>query len=292
MSELRDSVNALGIADAEAAISVHALVGSDSDLLAQVGDLPGTVKEVAGWVQSTFLNSGNPLFGRCEHAVERLLGERPDEQTEKVLGLITVRPRFLEDLVSLSGLAAADLQTMLEALEQAGVVRADANPLEPDNPFWTMKDRLARFYYAMMAEHLARWRRGYISDKLWRMIHSRFDRYVCRAEYARLTREWALGSPDTDLTTRIVVPDPRFRQLRTLEVAAFGADGTIVGLGTIRWGFLMREKQLARLRHVRRLLGDPPARLYCIAPRVDGAIAADTAPDLYRVGPAHLLRGD
>jgi hypothetical protein len=292
MNELRKSVNALGLDDAEAAISVHALLGSDAALLAHAGELPPTRTAVPAWVKSTFLDAENPLFGLSEHAVAAKLGEEPDEAVHKVLSLLTVRPRDLDELVTMSGLAEADLEPLLDRLAEAGLVRAEPDPLRPDRPFWAVEDRLARFYYAILREHLPRWRRGLITDKLWRMTHARFDRYVCRAEYLRLAREWALGDPAADRVTRIVVPDPRHRQLRTLEVAVWDASGGLIALGTARWAFRMRHRQLQRLRHVRRLLGDPPARLYCIAPRMDEAIAADEDPDVFRIGPAHLLRGD
>ncbi len=292
MSELRASVNALGIEDAETAIGVHALLGSDPGLLAHAGALPRTRPEVSTWIKSTFLNADNPLFELSEHAVATRLGERPDETIDKVLRLITARPRAVEDLADLSGVPAGDLGPILDRLAEVGVLRTDPDPFRPDRPFWAMEDRLARFHYAVLDVHLPRWRRGLITDKLWRMTHARFDRYVCRAEYARLARAWALGDPAAAQATRIVVPDPRHRQLRTLEVAVWNEAGALIALGTVRWGLRMRRQQLQRLRYVRRLLGDPPARLYCIAPRVDAAIAEDPDPDLFRIGPAHLLKGD
>ena len=135
----------------------------------------------------------------------------------------------------MTGLSEADLDVLLPRLETAGLIRADANPLEPADPYWTMEHRLARFHYAMVAPHLSRWQRGYITDKLWRMTHARWDRYVCRPEFQRLAREWALGDPAAAATTRITVPDPRFRQLRTLELAAWNEQGEPVALGTVRW---------------------------------------------------------
>lgn len=292
MNELRKSVKALGVADAEAAISVHAVLGADAALLAHAGELPSTRAGVPDWVKSTLLNAENPLFGLSEHAVAARLGEEPDETVHKVLRLLTARPRAVDDLAAMSGLPEADLEPLLERLAAAGLVGTEPDPLRPEHPFWVVEDRLARFYYAILGEHLPRWRRGLITDKLWRMTHARFDRYVCRAEFLRLAREWALGDPAAERATRIVVPDPRHKQLRTLEVAVWDAAGELVALGTVRWAFRMRHQQLQRLKYVRRLLGDPPARLYCIAPGVDAGIAADEDPDVFRIGPAHLLRGD
>jgi hypothetical protein len=88
----------------------------------------------------------------------------------------------------------------------------------------------------------------------------------------------------------MTVPDPRFRQMRTLELAVWGPQGEPIALGTVRWRFRMVERQLKRLRYVKRLLGDPAVRLYCVAPRVDAAIAADPDPDLFVISPAKLLR--
>ncbi|MEV3935807.1 hypothetical protein AB0K52_07500 [Glycomyces sp. NPDC049804] len=290
MNELRESILSVGVADPETAVSVHALLGSDPALLAQAGDLPSTRQEADTWVKTAFLRPGSPFLEAAAGAVQAALGEGPDKPTDAVLAAVTVRPRTPYDLRATTGLSEADLDVLLPRLEAAGLIRADANPLEPDAPFWTMEHRLARFHYAMLAEHLPRWRRGYITDKLWRMTHARFDRYVCRPEFHRLAREWALNDPAAARTTRLTVPDPRFRQLRSIELAAWTATGEPIALGTIRWKFQMVERQLKRLRYVRKLLGDPPTRLYCIAPRVEAAIAADPDPDLFVIGPAQLLR--
>lgn len=288
---LRESVNALGLADAEAAISVHALIGSDPDLLADAGELPRSVEAVPAWVKSTFLNGEHPFFARAEHAAATVLGEAPDERAEKALATLVPRPRTVAELAVFTG--ADGLEDLLEYLRKAGLVRVEPNGLDPDEPFWAIDDRFARFYYAMMAgDDLERWRRGRITDKLWRMTHARFDRYVARAEFTRVAREWAAAEPEAVRATRVVVPDPRFRQLRTLEIAAFGPGGDLLALGTVRWRFRMRLQQLQRLRHVRRLLGEPPVRLYCVASRFDDAIAADDAADLRRVGPDQLLKRD
>jgi hypothetical protein len=292
MSELRKSVRGLGIEDPEAAVSVHALLGSDASLLAHAGELPRTRDEVPAWVKSTFLDGDNPLFGLTEHAAAARLGEEPDEAVDKVLRPVTVRPRTADELAAVSGLPETELEPLLTRLAGAGILRADPNPLEPESPFWTMDDRLVRFHYAMQAEHLERWRRGRITDKLWRMTHARFDRYVCRPEFTRLAREWASGDPAAAQVTRIVVPDPRHRQLRTLELAVWDGSGGLIALGTVRWAFRMRHRQLQRLKYVRRLLGDPPTRLYCVAPRFEEKIVEDTEPGLFRIGPAHLLKGD
>jgi len=290
MNELRESILAVGIADFETAVSVHALLGSDPALLARAGDLPQTHGALAPWVKANFLTPDGPFMESFANAVADALGETPDASVDKVLAHATVRPRTHYDLRATTGLSEADLDALLPVLTEAGLLRADPNPLEPDHPYWTVEDRAARFHYAMLEPHLARWRRGYITDKLWTMTRARFDRYVGRPEFNRLVREWALNDPAAAATTRITVPDPRFRQMRTLELAVWDEKGDLVALGTARWRFKMVERQLKRLRYVKRLLGDPPARLYCVASRVEPAIAEDQDPDLFTIGYGHLLR--
>jgi hypothetical protein len=290
MNELRESILSVGVADPETAVAIHALLGSDPALLAQAGDLPQRREDIDDWVVAQFLRPEGPFLEAAASAVADALGEEPDEDIDGVLGHLTVRPRTPYDLRALTGLSVADLDVMLPRLAEAGLVRADPNPLEPEAPYWTMDHRLARFHHALVAAHLPRWRRGRIADKLWRMTHARFDRYVCRPEFNQLAREWALNDPAAAETTRITVPDPRFRQMRTLEIAVWGAEGEPIALGTVRWRFRMVERQLKRLRYVKRLLGDPDVRLYCVAPRVDPAIAADTDPNLFVISPAQLLR--
>jgi hypothetical protein len=290
MNELRDSMLSLGVADPETAVAIHALLGADPALVARAGELPQRRDDMDDWVKATFLRPESPFLEAAASAVADALGEAPDDAVDGVLGHLTVRPRTPYDLRSLTGLSEADLDVMLPRLAEAGLVRADPNPLEPDAPFWTVEHRLARFHYALVAQHLARWRRGYITDRLWRMTHARFDRYVCRPEFTRLAREWALNDPAAAATTRMTVPDPRFRQMRTLELAVWDEQGEPIALGTVRWRFRMVERQLKRLRYVKRLLGDPAVRLYCVAPRVDAAIAADADPGLFLISPAQLLR--
>lgn len=290
MNELRESILSVGVADPETAVAIHALLGSDPALLARAGDLPQRWDDMPAWVKATFLRPESPFLEVAAASVADALGEAPDEAVDSVLGHLTVRPRTPYDLRAMTGLSDADLDAMLPRLAEAGLIRADANPLEPVAPFWTMDHRFARFHYAMVAPHLPRWRRGYITDKLWRMTHARLDRYVCRPEFTRLAREWALNDPAAAETTRMTVPDPRFRQMRTLELAVWDEKGRPIALGTVRWRFRMVERQLKRLRYVKRLLGDPPVRLYCVASRVDPAIAADTDPNLFKIHPALLLR--
>jgi hypothetical protein len=290
MNELRDSILSVGVADPETAVAIHALLGSDPAALARAGDLPQSRDGLDDWVKAAFLTPGSPFLEAAAGAVADALGEAPDAAVDSVLGHITTRPRTPYDLRAMTGLSEADLDVLLPRLADAGLVRADPNPLEPDAPYWTMEHRLARFHYALLAPYLARWRRGYITDRLWRMTRARFDRYVCRPEFNRLAREWALNDPAAAATTRVTVPDPRFRQLRTLELAVWDAGGAPIALGTLRWRFRMVELQLKRLRYVKRLLGDPPVRLYVVAPRVDAAIAADPDPNLFVIAPAQLLR--
>ena len=288
MSELRESILSLGIPHEETAIAVHGVLGADSALLAHAGDLPKFSAEFPGWIKSTVLNSENPLFEIYANAVTDALGEPPETGIEELLRLLLVRPRTEPELARIT--RRKELDDDLERLTAAGLVRLDPNPLQPERPFLTLVSRPVRFYYGVMERYLPQWRRGYLRDRLWAWNRARFRRYTCRPEFTALAREWALGDPRTETTTRILVPDPEYRQMRTLELAAWDAEGGLVALGTIRWGLRMRERQLKRMRYIKRLLGDPPARLYCVASRVEQAIAADPDPDLFRVGPAHLLR--
>lgn len=288
MSALRQSIRSLGIPHPETAIAAHSAIGSDPAVLAHTGDLPQTPDAFPAWIKSTVLNGKGPLFERFENAVPIALGEKPEEETERLLRLLAVRPRTVPEIARIT--KREDFAGELERLAEAGLARTDPNPLEPELPFWTMGHRPARFYYAVMERYLPQWRRGYIADRLWGWTRARFRRYCCRPEFVSLAREWALGDPRTATTTRILVPDPEYRQMRTLELAAWDEQGGLVAIGTVRWGLRMRERQLKRLRYIKRLLGDPPVRLYCIAPRVDPAIAADPDPNLFRVGPELLLR--
>ncbi|THV28416.1 hypothetical protein [Glycomyces paridis] len=290
MNELRDSILSLGVADPETAVAIHAALGGDPADVSRAGALPQRLDDMDEWVKDNFLKPDSPFFEAAASAVADALGEAPDDAVDKILADVNIRPRTVHDLRLSTGLAEADLDAILPGLAEAGLLRAETNPLDLDHPFWTMNSRLARFSYAMIDEHLPRWRRGYITDTLWRMTRARYDRYVSRPEFQRLAREWALNDPAAIATTRITVPDPRFRQMRTLELAVWGEEDRLLALGTVRWKFKMVERQLKRLRHVQRLLGDPPSRLYCIAPRFEAAIAGDPDPRQFAITPAQLLR--
>ncbi|MEU5870244.1 hypothetical protein AB0A73_01630 [Glycomyces sp. NPDC047369] len=289
MNELRESIRSLGIADPETAVAVHALTGADPALLRSPAPLPQRFEQVDDWLMQGFLTPDAPHFAAVDGAPAAALGQAPDEAEDAVLSLIVVRPRTLYDLRTGTRLSEADLEALLPRLEAAGLIAPAANPLEPDNPFWTFTDRLSRFHYAVLRPHLDRWRRGRIAGPLWRRNRARFDRYVGRPEFLGLTREWALGATGAATATRITVPDPRFRQMRTLELAAWDEKGEALALGTVRWRFRMVERQLKRLRYVKRLLGDPPVHLYCVASRFEPVITADADPGLTVVMSPALL---
>ncbi|NUQ88785.1 MAG: hypothetical protein HOQ43_10035, partial [Glycomyces artemisiae] len=78
-------------------------------------------------------------------------------------------------------------------------------------------------------------------------------------------------------------------QMRTLELATWDEKGEALALGTVRWRFRMVERQLKRLRYVKRLLGDPPVHLYCVASRFEPVIAGDEDPGLSVVTSPALL---
>ncbi|GAA2285524.1 hypothetical protein GCM10009853_045580 [Glycomyces scopariae] len=288
MNELRESIRSLGVADPETAVAVHAVTGGDPALLTTAP--PQRFDDTADWLRTGFLTPDSPHFEQAAGRAAALLGETEvDEAADAVLALVVVRPRTAYDLRSLTRLPEEDLLALLPRLEAAGLLAPRANPLEAGNPFWTLTDRLARFHYAVLRPHLPRWRRGYITEKLWTMNRARFDRYVARPEFLDLAREWARDATGAATATRVTVPDPRFRQMRTLELATWDDKGAPIALGTVRWRFRMVERQLKRLRYVKRLLGDPDARLYCVASRFEPAITGDPDPSLRAVTPSELL---
>ncbi|GAA1670344.1 hypothetical protein GCM10009830_15300 [Glycomyces endophyticus] len=289
MNELRESIRSLGAAEPEAAVAVHAVIGDDPALLGAHAPLPQRFDDTADWLRTGFLTPDAPHFERAAGRAAALLGEEVDDAADAVLALAVVRPRTRYDLRAGTRLSEADLDALLPRLEAAGLVRPGPNPLEPDDPFWTFTDRLARFHYAVLRPHLPRWRRGYITEQLWRLNRARFDRYVARPEFLDLARAWVLDDTGAAAATRVTVPDPRFRQMRTLEVAAWDDQGAPVALGTARWRFRMVERQLKRLRYVKRLLGDPDVRLYCVASRFEPAITGDADPSLRAVTAPELL---
>ncbi|GAB4006573.1 hypothetical protein GCM10029992_57750 [Glycomyces albus] len=193
MSALRQSIRSLGIPHPETAIAAHSVIGSDPAVLAHAGELPQFSDGFPAWLKSTVLNGKGPLFEQYENAVSTALGKKPDEETEGLLRLLTVRPRTEPELVRIT--KREEVAGELERLAEAGLARTDPNPLEPELPFWTLDHRPARFYYAVMERYLPQWRRGYIADRLWGWTRARFRRYCCRPEFTALAREWALGDP-------------------------------------------------------------------------------------------------
>ncbi|RRS01895.1 hypothetical protein [Glycomyces terrestris] len=289
MNELRESIRSLGIAEPETAVAVHAVTGADPALLPADGRLPQRFDDLGAWLRAEFLDPGSPHFETHAGRAAALLGEEPDEDADAVLALAVLRPRTLYDMRAGTRLSEDALAAVLPRLEAAGLLTPAPNPLAPDDPFWTFTDRLARFHYAVVRPQLPRWRRGYITDKLWTINRARFDRYVARPEFLDLAREHVLADTGAASVTRITVPDPRYRQLRTLELAAWDDKGAPIALGTARWRFKMVERQLKRLRYVKRLLGDPDVRLYCVASRFEPGITGDPDPALRVVDAARVL---
>ncbi|QSB04225.1 hypothetical protein [Natronoglycomyces albus] len=294
-----------GLTDPRAAVAVHGCLGGDSQLAAAVPYFPKTYSEVDDWVKSTLLDGKSPIFESLSGVVEETLGGQPSEELDRMLWLLVSGPRNLSQLAKITKLGPTGTTEAMRPFVDAGMITAVRDPLDPDTDLWRISDRRLRFYYSLLSGHVGYWKRGRMHDLLWRRLHARFNRYIVRGEAADIARQWGTSPAgaarlgiEATTAARLLVPDYEARRLRASEFSLWSGEdpARLLALGTLRWGLMMRNGQLARLRMLQHLLiqqgvpGADQATLVCIGTHFESGIANTPETEkFHRIGPDDLF---
>jgi uncharacterized protein len=255
------------IADPRLAFQVHAIVGGTPAYRREFarGDSPSGPEDFDAWVTRTVLNPESPLFREARY----LLAEEPDLR-DTVLYL-SVLAAVADGNGTRGGIAgylerkAADIAHPITVLEDAGLLRRDADVFRENRPTYHIADPLVGFYHAIMRPVWPQLERPGNADRVWEVSRRRFASDVLGPHFEQICREWALHHADPDvlggLPARVghgVVHDLKARVGHEIDVAVVGiaekSKAPLLAIGEAKWNDTMGIGHLERLRHIRDLV--------------------------------------
>lgn len=166
-------------------------------------------------------------------------------------------------IASYIGRKTADISHPLTVLEDCGLVVREPDAIRTGRSRYRIAEPLVRFYQAIMRPA---WRRLELDEAavVWRDARQRFASQVVGPHFEALCREHARGAgvlfgaqPGEVLAG--TVADPVHRTQIEVDVVALapttpGQPRRILALGEAKWGSVMDERHLERLRRARDLL--------------------------------------
>jgi uncharacterized protein len=256
------------ITDPRLALKVHAVVGGTPAYRREFarGDSPADDGDFDAWVVRTVLNPETPLFREARY----LLAEEPDLRDTALY--LSVLAAVADGNTSRGGMAgylerkATDIAHPINVLEDAGLLRREADVFRENRPTYRIAEPLIAFYHAVMRPVWPQLERPGSAARVWQASGRRFVSNVLGPHFEQVCREWALHHADPallgGLPARVghgVVHDAAARTGHEVDVAVVGiADGAsrapLLAVGEAKWNDVMGIGHLERLRHIRELI--------------------------------------
>lgn len=276
--DYRSAAEFWGITDPHLAVRVHAIVGGTPAYRREYvgGDAPRGADDFDPWVMRTVLNPASPLFREARY----LLAEEPSLRDKalyhSVLAAVAEGNRTRGAIARFVGRRDDALQHPLTVLEDAGLLRRDADAFRAGRATMRITEPLISFYHAVMRPEWTRLERPGQAPAVWAAARPRFDATVLGPHFEELCRDWAARFADDAVlggraagAGSAVVNDPARRRTWEVDVVVRAVDGRLLSLGEVKWGKIMGSDHLDRLRRIRDLLvaqdrdGARSARLLC-----------------------------
>ncbi|MGP4111114.1 AAA family ATPase [Streptomyces sp. 4N509B] len=252
------------ITDPHLALRVNAVVGGTPAYRREFarGDSPTGPDDFDAWVVRTVLNPETPLFREARY----LLAEEPDLRDTALY--LSVLAAVAEGNTTRGGMAgylerkATDVAHPITVLEDAGLLRREADVFRDNRPTYRIAEPLIAFHHAVMRPVWPQLERPGAAPRVWRASGRRFLSNVLGPHFEQVCRDWALHHADPDVLGGLparsghgVVHDPRARASHEVDVAVVGvADGSarapLLAVGEAKWNDVMGLGHLERLRHV------------------------------------------
>jgi AAA+ ATPase superfamily predicted ATPase len=308
------------IADPRLAVQVNAIVGGTPAYRREFvrGDAPAGPEDFDSWVVRTVLNPETPLFREGRY----LLADEPDLRDTALY--LSVLSAVAAGNATRSGIAgylerkAVDIAHPLNVLEDAGLLRRDADAFRDNRASYRIAEPLVGFYHAIMRPVWDQLERPSNAARVWRASRRRFVSNVLGPHFEQICRDWAVQYADPELLGGLparvghgVVHDPRTRASYDVDVAVVGvAEGSgkppLLAIGESKWTEPMGRAHVERLRLIREIISlggrydTATTRLMCFSgsgfhdnARAEARSSADVLliglPMLYGVGPPDTM---
>jgi AAA+ ATPase superfamily predicted ATPase len=262
----RDAARFWEIADPTLAVLVHAIVGGTPAYRREFtgGDVPQSLADFDNWVTRTVLNPETPLFREARYLLAEEGEIRDTALYHAVLGAIAAGNATRGGIASYIGRKSTDISHPLTVLEDCRLVAREEDPFRHGRATYRIAEPLITFYEAVMRPAWTRLERRQAA-RVWSEARQRFMAQVVGPHFEALCREHALGvddqffgAPPGDVAAGTVA-DPGQRMQIQLDVVVFapavpGEPRRILSLGEVKWGDMLTNRHLERLRRARDLL--------------------------------------
>ncbi|MDT0344561.1 AAA family ATPase [Streptomyces litchfieldiae] len=251
--------------DPRLALQVHAVVGGTPAYRREFarGDAPAGPDDFDDWVIRTVLNPETPLFREARY----LLAEEPDLRDTalylSVLGAVAEGNATRGGIAGHLGRKAVDIAHPINVLEDAGLLRRDADAFREKRSTYQIAEPLIAFHHAIMRPVWDQLERPGAAERVWQASRRRFTSNVLGPHFEQVCREWALHHADPELfgglPARVghgTVTDQAARRSYEVDLAVVGIpDGAtrppLLAIGEAKWNDTMGLGHLERLGRVR-----------------------------------------
>lgn len=256
--EVRDPVTAL---------KVGAIVGGTPAYRREFvrDDTPAGPDDFDAWVLRTVLSPTSPLFREARY----LLADEPELHDtalyHSVLAAIASGNTTRGHIASFLGRKSGDLSHPLTVLEDCGLVVREPDAFRDNRTTFHIAEPLITFHHAVMRPIWSDLEHTRDASRLWRGAQKRFAGNVLGPHLEHVTRYWLRHLAPEDLLPELpaavtagTVNDPSARTTHELDIVAtaHADDGSrpLLAIGEVKWGDVIGEAHLNRLRHIRDLL--------------------------------------
>jgi hypothetical protein len=262
----RDAARFWGLSDSGLAARLHAIVGGTPAYRRQFvrDDAPAGQEDFDDWVVRSVLNPDRPLLREARYLLAEETDIRDPALYHSVLAAIAAGNQTWGGIASYIGRRTSDIAHPLTVLEDAGLVAKQADVFRAGRTRYHITEPLITFYEAIMRPRWADLESGLGAD-VWADTRAAFGSQVVGPHFEALCREFAraagrsvFGTPVGEVASG-TVPDPANKAQIEIDVAVLaparpGEQRQVISLGEAKWGKVMTQRHVERLRRARALL--------------------------------------
>ncbi|MFG2991114.1 ATP-binding protein [Streptomyces sp. NPDC048257] len=248
------------------AARLHAVLGGTPAYRRQflADDVPGSLEGFGDWICRTVLSPYSPLFREARYLLAEEADIRDGALYHSVLAAVAQGNSTRGGIAGYIGRKSVDISHPLNVLEDSHLLVREADLFRAGKSQYRITEPLINFYEAVMRPAWARLESGHAAE-VWAQSAERFAAQVAGPHFEAICREYVLGPGRSLLGTSFgqvgggIVSDPATRRQIQIDVAVVesgtgGRRPTVAMLGEAKWGTVMGQNHVERLRRAREVL--------------------------------------
>lgn len=262
----REAAAFWGANDPRLAVLVHSITGGTPAYRRQLvrDDAPDGLGDFDAWVVRAVLNPDRPLLREARYLLAEETDIRDPALYHSVLAAVAAGHQRWGAIASYVGRKTADIAHPLTVLEDAGLVAKDEDCFRSGRARYRIMEPLITFYEAIMRPRWADLEQG-MGESVWQDSRPRFLSGVVGPHFEQVCRDFAgrygrevFGQPVGEVGAGTIA-DPASKSQIEVDVVVLGpaepgARRRVVSLGEAKWGDVMGQRHVARLRRALALL--------------------------------------